>query len=149
MPSGIFPTRLKCSLVKPLFKKGDRHDVTNYRPASLLTSFSTVFEKVLYDRLIKHIHINNTVVEEQFSVRTSSSADKAAFKLFDEILNALNNKMMNFMFYLPCIITLYYIKNQQDATYWIYIILTYGMHQWLLLQFLVFLMMDAESIRNV
>ena len=63
---------------------------------------------------------------------------------------------------------LYYIKNQQDATlavlfishcsavatdlghpYWIYIIPTHGMHQWLLLQFLVLLMMDAESVRNM
>ena len=33
--------------------------------------------------------------------------------------------------------------------YWIYIIATHGMHQWLLLQFLVLLMMDAESVRNM
>ena len=32
--------------------------------------------------------------------------------------------------------------------YWIYIIPTHGMHQWLLLQFLV-LMMDVESVRNM
>jgi hypothetical protein len=30
--------------------------------------------------------------------------------------------------------------------YWIYIIPTHGMHQWLLLRFLVLLMMDAESV---
>ena len=63
-----------------------------------------------------------------------------------------------FMFEIPCIITLYYsyIKNQQDAVvtdlghpHWIYIILTHGMHQWLLLQFLVLLMMDEESVRNM
>jgi hypothetical protein len=33
--------------------------------------------------------------------------------------------------------------------YWIYIIPTHGMHQWLLLQFLVLLMMEAESVRNM
>jgi len=33
--------------------------------------------------------------------------------------------------------------------YWIYIIQTHGMHQWLLLQLLVLLMMDAESVRNM
>jgi hypothetical protein len=79
--------------VTPLFKKGDRNNVTNCRPTSLLTSFSTVFGKVLYDRLIKHIQINSIVVEAQFSIRNSSSADKAAFKLLEEILNALNNKV--------------------------------------------------------
>ena len=33
--------------------------------------------------------------------------------------------------------------------YWIYIIPTHDMHQWLLLQFLVLLMMDAENVRNM
>ena len=33
--------------------------------------------------------------------------------------------------------------------YWIYIIPTYGMHQWLLLQSLILLMMDAESVRSM
>ena len=33
--------------------------------------------------------------------------------------------------------------------YWIYIIPTHGMHQWLLVQLLVLLMMDAESVRNM
>jgi hypothetical protein len=62
----------------------------------------------------------------------------------------------------------YYINNQQGATltvlsvstasavetdlghpYWIYIIPTHDTHQWLLLQFLVLLMMDTESVRNM
>jgi hypothetical protein len=33
--------------------------------------------------------------------------------------------------------------------YWIYIIPTHDMHQWLLIQILVLLMMDAESVRNM
>ena len=33
--------------------------------------------------------------------------------------------------------------------YWIYIIPTHNVHQWLLLQFVVLLMMDAERVRNM
>ena len=33
--------------------------------------------------------------------------------------------------------------------YWIYIIPTHDMHQWLLIQFLVLLMRDAENVRNM
>ena len=33
--------------------------------------------------------------------------------------------------------------------YWIYIIPTHDMHQWLLIQFYVLLMMGAESVRNM
>lgn len=43
---------------------------------------------------IKHIQMNNILKEEQFGFRTSSSTDKAAFKLTDEIINVLNNKLM-------------------------------------------------------
>jgi hypothetical protein len=34
---GIFPDRLKFSIIKPLYKKGNKKYVSNYRPISLLT----------------------------------------------------------------------------------------------------------------
>jgi len=92
--SGTFPTRLKYATVKPLLKKGDKENVANYRPISLLTSFSKVLEKIIYDRLLKHIETNNILAVEQFGFRTSSSTKKASCKLTDDILNAINNRMM-------------------------------------------------------
>jgi hypothetical protein len=44
LSSGIFPDRLKYAMVKPLFKKGDRANISNYRPISLLSSFAKVIE---------------------------------------------------------------------------------------------------------
>ena len=44
----IFPERLKISEVKPLFKKGSTTEFSNYRPISLLTSFSKVIKKIIY-----------------------------------------------------------------------------------------------------
>jgi hypothetical protein len=37
--------------ILPLFKKGDKSDISNYRLISLLTSFSKIFEKIIYERL--------------------------------------------------------------------------------------------------
>jgi hypothetical protein len=94
MLSGTFLTRLKHAIVKPLLKKGDKENVANYRPISLLTSFSKVFEKITYDRLLKHVDTNNILAVEQFGFRTSSSTQKASYKLIDDILNVLNNRMI-------------------------------------------------------
>jgi hypothetical protein len=92
--SGTFPTRLKYAIVKPLLKKGDKENVANYRQISLLTSFCKVLEKIIYVRLFKHIENNNILAVEHFGFRTSSSTEKASYKLNDDILNALNNRMM-------------------------------------------------------
>ena len=53
---GIFPDRLKNSIIKPLYKKGNKKDVCNYRPICLLTSFSKILEKVIQIRLLDHLH---------------------------------------------------------------------------------------------
>jgi len=52
--TGIFPDRLKFATVRPLFKKGDKRDITNYRPISLLPVFSKILERVMQTRLLKH-----------------------------------------------------------------------------------------------
>jgi hypothetical protein len=46
LSSGVFPYCLKFSEIKPLHKKGDRMDITNFRPIPLLTFHS--FWKKLY-----------------------------------------------------------------------------------------------------
>jgi Notch-like protein len=76
--NGIFPDRLKFAIVKPLFKKGKTHNISNYRPISLLTSFSKIIERLVYARLITHIEANNLLVHTQYGFRTHSSTEKAA-----------------------------------------------------------------------
>ena len=88
MLSGTFLARLKYAIVKPLLKKGNKKNVVNYRQISLLTSFSKVFERLVYDRLLKYVTTNNILRAEQFGFRVSSSTEKASYKLKDDILNA-------------------------------------------------------------
>jgi Notch-like protein len=47
LSTGIFADCLKFSEIKPIYKKGNRKLISNYRPLSLLTSFSKIFEKVI------------------------------------------------------------------------------------------------------
>ena len=49
--TGIFPDELKDAVVRPCYKKGDALNKCNYRPISLLSTISKVFERVLYDQI--------------------------------------------------------------------------------------------------
>lgn len=94
LSTGGFPIRLKFAIIRPLFKKGETQNIANYRPISLLTSFSKIIEKLMYGRLIKHIETNNILAQEQYGFRSHSSTEQAAFSLIDSILSAMNNKLM-------------------------------------------------------
>jgi len=52
--SGVFPTRLKHSIITPLHKKGDKNNVAYNRPISLLMSFPKIFEKIIHNGVISH-----------------------------------------------------------------------------------------------
>jgi len=47
----------------------------------------------MYTRLYQHINQNNILTTEQYGFRNNSSTEKASFKLINEILLALNNKL--------------------------------------------------------
>ena len=93
LSTGIFPTRLKFSQITPKFKKGNKAEISNYRSISLLTSFSKVFEKVIYKRLYHCVISNNILAKEQCGFGNNSSAEIASYNLINNILKELNNKM--------------------------------------------------------
>ena len=49
--TGVFPDSLKKAQVTPLHKKNDPLSKTNYRPVSVLSVFSKIFEKVFETQL--------------------------------------------------------------------------------------------------
>jgi hypothetical protein len=58
LDTGVFPDRLKFTIAKPCFKKGNIQEISNYKAISLLTSFSKTMERLIYMRLITHIKAN-------------------------------------------------------------------------------------------
>ena len=48
---GEFPDKLKIADITQAFKRGDKHDKSNYRPVSILPILSKVYEKCLYKQI--------------------------------------------------------------------------------------------------
>ena len=83
LESGIFPDSLKIAKIIPLYKKGNINSITNYRPISLLPTFSKVFERVIFNQLYMYLDHNNLLSEQQYGFRTNDYAELAAIKLAD------------------------------------------------------------------
>jgi exonuclease III len=90
--TGNFPDRLKFSEIKPLFKKGDKSKFNNYRPISLLPTFSKIIEKIIYKRLYAHVNKHNILAAEQFGFREKLSTEVATHILLNNILSAFDKK---------------------------------------------------------
>ena len=53
--NGIFSDNCKTAKIFPLHKKGDVNNPSNFRPISILSCFSKIYEQVLYNRLVKFL----------------------------------------------------------------------------------------------
>ena len=71
---GYFPSNWKLSKVIPILKPNkDASSPKSYRPISLLSSLSKLFEKVIYSRLLHFSNENNIILNEQFGFRKGHS----------------------------------------------------------------------------
>lgn len=79
LKSGIFPSIWKIAVVVPIFKAGKRTDASNYRPISLLCSFSKLFEKVIHRSL--SFSLQSTIITNQhgFFAGRSTTTNLVAF----------------------------------------------------------------------
>ena len=84
--------------IVPIFKKGDRHHIKNYRPISLLTSISKVFEKAVFDQLSSYFA--QYLCENQYGFRRLHSTEHALLELVDRITNDLDQGQISLAIFL-------------------------------------------------
>ena len=82
---GIFPDSLKIAKVTPLFKFGDKDNISNYRPTSTLPAFSKVLERVMYNRFYNHLDSKALLYEKQFGIQINNSTEHAIIQLTRDI----------------------------------------------------------------
>ena len=88
---GIFPDKLKIATVIPVFKIDLTTKKSNYRPISLPSIFSKIFENVMYQRLHKFLDIYELLFNMQFGFRSGHSTDHALVSLTESIKSSLDN----------------------------------------------------------
>ena len=86
-----FPDCWKVSSVVPVFKNaGERSTAKNYRPVSLLSVVSKVFEKFVNNRIVDHLQKCGLFSDFQYGFRSSRSTADLLKVVSDRIARAFN-----------------------------------------------------------
>ena len=69
----------------PIHKEGNREVITNYRPISILSAISKVFERALFNRLYKFIDKFKLFSPNQFGFRPKRNTSHALLEIIEKI----------------------------------------------------------------
>lgn len=84
--TGIYPDKLKTSIIKPIFKKDNRECLENYRPIALVPVISKIFEKHICKELNNYLENNNILAKEQKGFRHNKSINMAIYDFLDFVM---------------------------------------------------------------
>ena len=93
MQTGFIPTRFKIAKVVPIYKSGDKHLFTNYRPISLLSSFSKILEKIVAKQMYAFLYSENILFNHQYGFRKGHNTSHVLIQFLDKIHKALNKNI--------------------------------------------------------
>ena len=86
-----YPDMWKLANVTPIFKKGDKQLIKNYRPISLLPISGKMFEKIIFNNLYSYLNANNLITNNQSSFRPGDSTTNQLLYFVDEIRKAFED----------------------------------------------------------
>lgn len=75
----------------PIFKKGRKDIASNYRPVSLTSIVSKVFEHIIYSNISKHLESNNILTPKQHGFRPGFSCETQLVSAIHDWAQALDN----------------------------------------------------------
>jgi len=89
--TGVVPDHFKSAITIPIHKAESRLDCNNYRPISLTSSFSKIFEKCLKTRIVSFLDKYSLLSKKQFGFRQGLNTENAIVSLTDGIMSNFEN----------------------------------------------------------
>ena len=88
---GVFPGSLKTAQVTSVHKKEDTLTISNCHPISLLSVFSKILEKSMYNRIYSFLFKHKLIKTTQFGFRSKHSTEHALISLIEAIKKYLDD----------------------------------------------------------
>ena len=91
LSTSTYPDIWKLANVTPIFKKGDKQLIKNYRPISLLPICGKMFEQIIFNKLYSYLNGNNLITKNQSGFRPGDSTTNQRLYLVNQIHQAFEN----------------------------------------------------------
>jgi hypothetical protein len=92
LKQGEFPECFKIARTIPVYKKGDRLVLDNYRPISIVPVFSKILESIMKTQLYDFLENGEILSPSQFGFRKARSTEMALLEISTQIYEAYERK---------------------------------------------------------
>ena len=89
--TGKFPDKWKIATIVPIFKGGNKEDVSNYRPVSLLPVTGKIFEKIIHYQIVNHFDKCKFLSDKQSGFRKGKSTLDSIVNFTSDIFENIND----------------------------------------------------------
>lgn len=93
LDTGIVPRDWRTANITPLFKKGHRSSVINYRPVSLTSQIVKVMETLLRDAIVQHLDKHGLIRDSQHGFRKGRSCATNLLSFLEFVTENVNNQI--------------------------------------------------------
>ena len=91
LDEGVVPQDWKCANITPIYKKGSRSRAENYRPVSLTSQISKVFETLIRDAMVQYLETNSIISDSQHGFRKGRSCLTNILTFLDRVTGCVDS----------------------------------------------------------
>ena len=89
--TGVFPSEWKKGNIVPIHKKGDKQNIKNYRPVSLLPICGKIFERLIFNEMFIYFSANKLISKNQSGFQPGDSCINQLLSITHEIFTSFDN----------------------------------------------------------
>ena len=90
LQTSIIPNDWRTANVTPIYKKGGKHEASNYRPVSLTCISSKIMEHIITSRIMNHASDMNILYNLQHGFRSKLSCETQLIEFVDDLVNNMS-----------------------------------------------------------
>lgn len=98
--SGLLPRDWKNANVTPVYKKGSRHNLSNYLPVSLTSVVFKVFERIIHRNIVNFLYDTDQLHDYQHGFRAKHSSQMQLLSTVNEWARAMDSRKPTHVIFL-------------------------------------------------